>query len=338
MAVKISASMLNVFQRCPFAFRLRHLSTPTIVVPKYVRTVFGSALHYVLLRQFYRKLSVKAKEARLKNNLPLVFPKDKKSVIGIWIRIWREALKEEGADKKIAPFACKIKYDGKTEKEIKEEQDLYLRWGIEIVGRYWEIHAFQPLPIAVEFPFSVFTPHRADILLTGSIDQIRKTDGEFWLLDLKTGIDTRAQDWKDQYSFHHDYQFTIYSYAFRQIFGEKEKGIIIYPLNYYKDKETQENKDREAIFTFRNETDYQALVELLDFFIASNNGGVFPRYYGGHCKSCEYIEICDGDKKIFTNPVSVGKIDFGKIDSIRLKKEVEKELAQPRFCRPTLKF
>ena len=78
--------------------------------------------------------------------------------------------------------------------EIKEEQDLYLRWGIEIVGRYWEIHAFQPLPIAVEFPFSVFAPHRGDILLTGSIDQIRKTDGEFWLLDLKTGLGPRTKD------------------------------------------------------------------------------------------------------------------------------------------------
>lgn len=335
MAIRVSNSMLSEFQRCPHALFLRTERKEEI--PKHIRAVFGIALHYVLLRMFYRKLSPGAQKRRLKKGQSFLFPKDKKSAIGIWIKVWREALKEEGANKKIVPFACKIRYDGVTEAQIREEQEMYLLWGIGIVGRYWEIHQQKPLPFAVEFPFSVFAPNRNDVILVGSIDMIIRNKGdEYWLVDLKTGIGAPTRNWQDQFPFHHDLQFTIYSWAFRQIFKKKESGIIVYPLNYYKNQETGEKEDRSAIFTFRSEQDYQDLAEFLNFFVACIERGIFPKYYGPHCKECDYVEICDQKRKLFTQPVKVGEIEFGKIDIGRIKEEIEFKLSQPRVSRPRL--
>lgn len=335
MAIRVSNSMLSEFQRCPYAFFLR--TEKKEEVPKHIRAVFGIALHHVLLRRFYKKLTPEAQKRRLRKGLTFLFPKDKKSAIGIWIKVWREAIKEKKANKKIAPFACKIKYDGVTKDQIKEEQERYLLWGIGIVGRYWEIHQQKPLPFAVEFPFSVFAPSRNDVILVGSIDMIVKTKDEEWLLvDLKTGIGAPTKTWQDQFPFHHDFQFTVYSWAFRQIFKKKEAGIIIYPLNYYTNQQTGEREDREAIFTLRTEQDYQDLVELLEFFIACVEKSIFPKYYGPHCKECDFLEICDRKRKLFTRPVKVGEIEFDKIDMKRIENEIELEFSQPRISRPRL--
>ncbi|MEM5867783.1 MAG: PD-(D/E)XK nuclease family protein [Candidatus Aenigmatarchaeota archaeon] len=335
MATKLSNSMLVEFQKCPFAFFLR--AEKKVQVSKHIRTVFGSALHYVLLRKFCRKLSPQAQKRRVKKELPFLFPKDKKSAIGIWIRVWREALKEEKANKRIAPFACKIRYDGTTKNQIKEEQEMYLLWGIGIVERYWEIHQNKPLPFAVEFQFSVFPPNRSDVILVGSIDQIIKTkDNEYYLVDLKTGIGPSPKNWQDQFHFHHDLQFTIYSWAFRQIFKKEEAGIIIYPLNYYRNPKTGEKEDREAIITYRNEKDYQDLNTFISFFIACCERGIFPKYYGSHCRQCDYLEICDEGKKLFTSPIKVGEIDLGKINIEEIKKEIELQLLHPRSSSPKL--
>lgn len=312
--MRVSYSMLERFQECPYSFLLSHIQK--IKPPKSLRSMFGIALHFVLLHLFFQELSEKAIEVRMKKNLPLsLFPKTKDSARKIWIRVWREVVKGEEANPKIVPFASKIKYEGTTKEEIQEEQERYLLWGIKIVERFWEIQVNSPPPFAVEFQFSVPAPHRNDIVLIGSIDLIRKVEGKYWLVDLKTGIGPKTKGWRDQYLFHHGYQFTIYSYAFRRMLKEEEAGIIIYPLNPNKNPKTQEIEDREAIFTFRTEDDYQELAELLDCFVRFLEIGKFPKYYGAHCRNCDFIEFCDNNNKIFVQPQKTGEIDFGKIES-----------------------
>ncbi len=336
MALRISSSQLALFLECPYQYFLVFQVHPPIEVPQWIRKVFGGAVHRTI--QLFYSPNERARLLRLEKDLTQIFHRDEKAAKGIWSFIWLETLKEKKADPRIIRQPAQIRFEGKTEKAIKEEKKIYFGRGINIVKRYWRNNCNVPFPQAVEKRFRVPAPHRPDVELVGFIDQIRKIKTKYWLIDLKTGWrNAEEKDARTQYSIHHDYQFTIYSWAFRQLYGKKEAGIIVYPLDERKDPETGGRIEQEAIITTRGESDYSDLAELIDFFISCLEKETFPKNYGQSCRYCDYLEVC-ASELYTTTPIPISQIDWGKINKKKAIKTLKPKAKELSFSQPRLKF
>jgi len=348
MALEVSVSKLRLFQSCPWQYYLTYGTD--IKVPQWVLKVFGQAVHRAI--QLFYSPNEKVRKARIEfeqHERTQLFPVSEEGARGIWCLVWREALKEEGADPKIFRNPCRIRFDGETKKEIKKEKNKLWNVGASMAKKYWRDNHKAPFPQTpipgekgVEMRFRVPAPHRDDVNLVGVIDQIRKINGKYWIVDLKTGWwDFGEENARIQYPVHHDYQFTVYSYAFRRFYpGIKEAGIIRYPMGYKKtDPITKEKIDKKAIFTARTEKDYEDLAKLIDFYIACLETGHFPKFYGYACRSCDYLEICSPrSEHRTTEPIEVSKINWGKINKEELIKELAPRAKELDFHEPRLKF
>ncbi len=356
MAFKVSASKLGHLITCPQEYYYIHEAK--IKVPQWVLKVFGRAMHRTI--QFFYRPNEKVRKARIEfeeRGMTQLFPRNEKGAQGIWYLVWGQALKEKKADPGIFSNPCKIRFDGKTEKEIGKQKNKLWNVGASMARKYWRDNYDVPFPEtpipgekAVEMRFKVPAPHRDDVLITGVIDQIRKINGKYLIMDLKTAWwDFGEENVRIQYAVHHDYQFTIYSYAFRELYpGIEEAGIIRYPLGYKKtiiDPETKEKKriDKKAIITTRTDRDYEDLAKLIDFYVNYLETRhfprfVFPKFYGFACRNCDYLQICSSSESYITKPVEVSKIQWGEIDRQELIRKLSPRAEELTFSLPRLKF
>lgn len=83
-----------------------------------------------------------------------------------------------------------------------------------------------------------------------------------------------------------DLQFTLYSYAYRTLFGEPESGLVLRHLNTMKDMETE-----------REEKDFVLLAEEMDKVEKKIKSGVFVRSLDRDCSRCFFTERCLGKKR-----------------------------------------
>jgi len=347
MAFTVSASKLSLFRTCPQQYY--YVYQARIKVPQWVMKVFGQAMHRTI-ELFYnpneklRKMRIEFEE----RGATQLFPRSEKGARGICYFVWGQALKQKKADPSIFHNPCLIRFDGDTEDEIKEQKNKLYSVGASMAKKYWRDNCNAPFPEtpisgekAVELRFKVPAPDRDDIFITGVIDQIRKIDGQYWVLDLKTGWwDFGEEDARVKYMVEHDYQFTVYSYAFRQLYsGKKEMGIIRYAMGYKKtDQVTGKKIDKKAILTTRNEKDYEDLAELIDFYVNCLEAGYFPKFYGYACRRCDYFEICSPPESQVTKAIEVSKIDWGAINREALIKELTPRAKKLDFCQLRLKF
>lgn len=349
MAIQVSVSKLNAFMTCPWQYYLAHEAH--IKVAQWVMKVFGQAAHRTV--QLLHNPNEKIRKARIEfepRGKTQLFPTSEEAARGIWHLVWGEALKEEKADSEIFRNPTKIRFEGKTKKEIEEEKNKWRYIGASMIAKYWRDNYDAPFPKTpipgekgVELYFQVPAPHRDDVLLTGIIDQIREIDGKYWIIDLKTAWwDFGEPDARIQYPVHHSYQFTVYSYAFRQLYGIEEAGIIRYPLGYKRtDPETKEKIDKKAIFTTRTEKDYEDLAQLIDFYINSLEAGyspqlTFPKFYGYACKTCDYFDVCSLSENYVTKPVKVSEINWGRVDKEELIRQLTPRAKELDFHQPRL--
>ena len=110
--------------------------------------------------------------------------------------------------------------------------------------------------------------------LIGVVDQIDAQDN---VIDYKSG----AKPTQSKLDF--DLQFTIYSYAYRQLWGRKENGLFLRHLGTMKD-----------MTTTRTEEDFEVLEGELDKIEKRLKGNVFIRNLGRDCSSCFFVESCLG--------------------------------------------
>jgi CRISPR/Cas system-associated exonuclease Cas4 (RecB family) len=113
----------------------------------------------------------------------------------------------------------------------------------------------------------------------GFIDRIDFLDGFWYVTDYNT--DKKSPE-KDSFILHRHPQFTIYSYAFRKVFGELEKSILYYHL-----------RSGRVFKTHRSEKDYDYLKRLLDEVAEGIEKEVFVPFYGFHCNFCDYKTACE---------------------------------------------
>jgi len=325
VAVNVSSTKLSIWRTCPFLFYLIYVEK--IRVPKWIKFVFGSAVHRTIAG-FYRlneKQRKKRLEQKTKKKQTLLFPQSKKGAIGLWIRNWKEVTQNK----------AEIRFDpGKS--PDKQIQNL-LELGASMVGKYWEDNFEAPFPMAVEERFKIPVPGIDGVALVGSIDQIRKIGGEYWLVDLKTSWqDYGMQDPRIQYPVHHNYQFTIYSLAFRIRHGKTEAGIIRYPLGYKGTSPvTGEKIDKSVIVTPRQIEDYVDLILFISVFLDNCDKGLFFKNFGDHCTICDYQEICS-TWKITSTPIPVGELKWGKIDPEKVIALLEEKARELSFKQPRL--
>lgn len=335
MAIRVSATKLLNYGRCPYSYFLRYEAK--IEVPTAIHLVFGQAIHQ-LIAGFYR-LTPEQQTKRLKKGLTILFPKSKQSAIKLWIALWNDVLEEKKAKRFHHP--CKIRFMGKTTSEIEAEKEKYRELGASMIAKYWEDNYKAAPPVAIEKRFTVPAPARRDVFLVGSIDQIREVpygSGKLYIVDLKTTWqDYGKEDPRFQYPVHHDYQFTIYSWAFREIFAKKEAGIIRYPLGWKgKNPITQEKIDKRVLITPRNEYHYLDLAVLIEAFLLSQNKQLFPKITGNHCWHCDYLEICSHPELITSKPIPVAQFDWGEINLKIIKEQLEKSKELQKFSQPRL--
>lgn len=114
-------------------------------------------------------------------------------------------------------------------------------------------------------------------IIVGVFDQI---DARNTVIDYKSGAKPT------QAKLDLDLQFTIYSYAYRQLFGEKEGGLALRHLGTMKDMKT-----------VRTEEDFEVLKEEVDKIERRLKGKIFIRNLDRTCSSCYFLEHCLGKEQ-----------------------------------------
>jgi CRISPR/Cas system-associated exonuclease Cas4 (RecB family) len=164
-----------------------------------------------------------------------------------------------------------------------------MRLGENILKRFYERHIAEKRlengrkpPIHNEFGFGVkkAEPFLINgIPIIGFIDRIDEKNGKFWIADYKTD---KGSPERDPFILHRHPQFTIYSYAFRKIFKEKEKAILYYHL-----------RSGKVFETHRSEKDYEYVKRLIDDVVDGISKDKFVPFYGFHCKFCDLKVACE---------------------------------------------
>jgi len=113
--------------------------------------------------------------------------------------------------------------------------------------------------------------------IVGVLDQI---DAKNRVIDYKTGAKPT------QMKLDLDLQFTIYSYAYRQLFEREESGLILRHLGTMKDMKTE-----------RTEDDFELLKEEVSKIEKRLKGRIFVRNIGRECANCYFIEHCLGKER-----------------------------------------
>lgn len=113
----------------------------------------------------------------------------------------------------------------------------------------------------------------------GILDQV-SADG--LVIDMKTGQKPN-QDELDC-----DLQFTLYSYVYRKLFGEKETGLVLRHLNTMKD-----------MYTERTEKDFDILKTEISKITKKMNQKVFLRNLSRDCSKCFFLQACLGKERKF---------------------------------------
>jgi len=114
-------------------------------------------------------------------------------------------------------------------------------------------------------------------VIIGVLDQI---DARSRIIDYKTGIKPT------QAKLDLDLQFTIYSYAYRQLFDREESGLVLRHLGTMKDMKTK-----------RTEEDFELVKEEVDKVERRLKGKIFVRNLGRGCANCYFIEHCLGKER-----------------------------------------
>lgn len=137
-----------------------------------------------------------------------------------------------------------------------------------------------PAPKKVEYFIS-----RKDGIKLGGFNVVAVFDSithDNLIVDIKTGVKPT------QTQLDLDLQFTIYSYVYRQLYGEEEKGLVLRHTGTMKD-----------LVTTRTEEDFTVLLGEVNKVQNKIDSGVFLRNLGRGCARCYFLEHCLGKEKQF---------------------------------------
>lgn len=271
---KLSPSKITTYKGCSFSYYLKYIMHEK--VPSNVRLAFGKGIHYMLER-FY-DVNYKSAESFSK----------------YWKYYWTSDVAGnflKGKEKKnLDVQEFDLKDDFKV--RIGNHVDLgpepvgvffgYMRLGENILERFYNRHKQLPPPIKKEFAFGVKKDEPFDIdgiPVRGVFDRIDENDKGAYITDYKTD---KSSPEKDSFVLHRHPQFTIYSYAFRKLFGKEEEAILYYHL-----------RSGNVFKTHRSEKDFDYIKRLINEVAEGITKDYFAPFYGFHCNFCDLKTACE---------------------------------------------
>jgi len=166
----------------------------------------------------------------------------------------------------------------------------YMKLGERILKQFYSRHIPEKdpenkdrkPPVEVEFGFGNRKDDGIEIggfPLLGFIDRIDEIRGKWYITDYKTDKNSPREN---SFLIDRHPQFTIYSYAFRKIFGVKEQNIIYYYL-----------RGNDPLKTHRDEKDYDYVKRLISKVVEGICRDEFVPFYGFHCNFCDLQSACE---------------------------------------------
>jgi CRISPR/Cas system-associated exonuclease Cas4 (RecB family) len=271
---KLSASKISTYKGCSMAFFLQYIEH--IKVPGDIKTIFGSAIHY-LLERFY---DVNYTSAETFSNF--------------WKFYWFRTISGEGLKDKKELEVNTIKTT-KGEINIGNHTSLffhpvplgpffhYMKLGKDILNSFYLRHKEKEPPLMREKSFGKKKDEPpiciCGIPITGVFDRVDINKNGLYITDYKTN---KASPENDSFLLHRNPQFTIYSYACKDLFGVKEKALLFYHL-----------RSGKVFKTHRDEKDYDYIKRLVEDVADGIEKNRFTPFYGFHCGFCEYKVSCE---------------------------------------------
>ncbi len=296
---RLSPSKITTYKGCPLAYYLKY--EEHVHVPENIRLAFGKEVHY-LLDQFYKK-DFKSPDSfakffswrwfsHLEGNFLRGKQKREMEPREFFYGIDKETGEKKsliiGSHVDIGPFNPDNEEDSKTVAGIIFG---YWRIGQNIMKMFYQRHKNKPKPLETEKRFGFKKDEVIELgghELLGVFDRIDCVDGEWYITDYKTN---KHNPKDDAFTFHRNVQFTLYSYVFRQLFGELEQSILFYHL-----------RSGEILKTHRSQQDFDYLRTVLDDVTEGIENEKFLPFYGFHCNFCDYKSACEQESEYYGGP------------------------------------
>jgi len=248
----ISISQLTDYLNCPYAYYLHNVAG---IAWKFMPSTvaFGACIHRTI--------------ATMNTHIRYGYHTSKDNVVGQFTDQWGDEIQKKNIHWS--------KPEEPAELLIKGEKLMELHWKRFHRRRYDEVELGFRLPL-LDPATGMYVPQRE---VVGILDAV--SDGA--LVEYKTSSRTPNQAMVDS-----DLQLTLYSWAYRMLYGVPEDKIIVVYLVKTKRPKIQ------VVETHRNDDDYTKLICLMEQVIKAIDAGFFyPNPIGGFgCGLCQYKVEC----------------------------------------------
>ena len=271
---KLSASKINLWNKCPYAYRLNYVDHIKVARAAYL--FFGIQIHH-MLDEFYKK-DFKSAESianawrfRWRSVVAGDFLKDKERQT-LEVEEYPYTLKRSGAVIDIR-VGNHIRFWGEAD-DVISQFFMYRDLGEFILRGFYERHKPQGKPLATEervyFDFSGYP-------MVAVLDRVDEKDGDFYVTDYKTN-----RDQPTTLDLQELPQLTIYSAAFRHEYGTIESSMLFYHL-----------RSGKVLVTHRDEEDFDTLEQIC----VEVSKGITQERFGRNfieddCRFCDFLRPC----------------------------------------------
>jgi len=219
--------------------------------------------------------------------------------------------------------------------------------GIDIIGTFDQVRT-----VSVEW----ISGHRPDLIIDGKLNPMYAPVVIFDIKTDKRSYDSNLNNYEEllklnqakyelvsreefekakkelihlievQHKLHEDIQATIYSWLYEMKHGKKPIGFYWYNVRWGK-----------GFFTFRNNSDYQNVFEMIQHMIDNINAESFPKVSSNHCLFCSFVGACRGDGKLIYSgverslPGQLGQVLGDKAPSMLYAYKEDRKPKQLRF-------
>lgn len=247
----ISASRLNLWLKCPLAFRLRYIDgikTPTS------RSLFVGKMVHSALECFYRhrQLGIMLDAADLARRV---------------VESWGQAVEDEG-----------------MQFETSDDEHACRKQSIELVAAYCaQLPADEPRPLAVEAAVEAplvdpATGENLGVPLVGVMDLVLPGAAGPFITDFKT-----TSRGGEPLEIMHEIQLTSYSYLYRHTSREVEGGLEIRSLVKTKIAKVEQHR-----YPARTDRHFRRLFAVIRAYLDDLDSGRFVFRPGLGCGMCEF--------------------------------------------------
>lgn len=255
--MEISINEIHTYLSCPLKYQLEHVDKMKMTTPKSV--LFKQGIHKTISYYFH---------AALNGWIPkLAQMKDK------WANTWKEATQTtvDLFDVRNATYNARG----------RKPEDKLSTQGLEMIYNFYHFNKDNPGNIiAVDLDYRVPI---GDVTVTGKFELIREIvdaqDGKRYIeiVDFKT-----SSDEVEPFLVKNDFNLTVASYAFRNLFQSKEDRIKYHYLK----------TGRDIIIT-KDENDYKRMKAIVTGVANSIKSESFYPRQTHMCKVCEFKDLCD---------------------------------------------